>query len=118
VGQSPGKAQDDQDQDDEPGRNMEGHGGARLHAAMDIRHKPSDEIFRGQKHDDRPMEDLCGLSVLQTCVIVFDSVGETRASVLRVVADALDGTAPVLRRADENADREDDDDAESSANVM
>jgi hypothetical protein len=51
-------------------------------------------------------------------VIVFDSVGETRASVLRVVADALDGTAPVLRRADENADREDDDDAESSANVM
>src|ERR1700716_611769 len=59
-------AEHDEYQNDDSKGDMKCHGGAGLHAPMNIRHQPADWILHEQKRHDEPVEHLCGGPVLQT----------------------------------------------------
>ena len=44
---------------------MEGHADARLLAAVNVRHQPSNRILREQQYDNEPVKNSCGGAVLQ-----------------------------------------------------
>src|ERR1700704_6165812 len=73
MSKSPCEPQNDEYQNDDSKGDMKCHGGAGLHAPMNIRHQPADWILHEQKRHDEPVEHLCGGPVLQRSVMRFSN---------------------------------------------
>jgi hypothetical protein len=65
MGEPPEKAQHDERKDTDPDGDMERHGVARLHAAMDVRHEPAERVLHEEEQDDQPVKDFGGCSIVK-----------------------------------------------------
>ena len=125
--QPPSEAHDNEDENDDSKRDMERHGRAGLHVAVNVRHEPADRILHQQQRHDEPVEHLGGGPVLQTIghdwpyarTRAISGRGRVRFAARnplmhRACRCLLQSTAAArsLRRANENADGKHDGAAE------
>jgi hypothetical protein len=100
MSQTPYKPQHDECKDDEPDRNVEGHGSARLRAAVNVRHQPTDQVLHEQERNDRPVEDFSGRTMLRRGFVGINSAKEKCGldHVLNYPSRAMDAGQEVVNK--------------------